>query len=112
MHIYHTTGTGNQFESEKDDDDEIDDDDDEEQESGNKPPAGVTEEPQSVDEAWKEKLMNEEETDDPEVQELRRQLDDVIQSGNLEAMRNLHRELHARHVIGRQETLRRLKNLI
>ncbi|XP_067048677.1 uncharacterized protein [Acropora muricata] len=101
-------GTGNQFESE-DDDDEIDD---EEQESGNKPPAGVTKEPQSVDEAWKEKLMNEEETDDPEVQELRRQLDDVTQSGNLEAMRNLHRELHARHVIGRQETLRRLKNLI
>lgn len=109
MHIYHTTGTENQFELEDGDDEG---DDDEEQESGNKPPAGVTKEPQSVDEARKEKLIDEEETDDPEVQELRRQLNDVTQSKNLEAMRILHRELHARHVIGRQETLLRLKDLI
>ena len=72
----------------------------------------MTKEPQPVDEALKEKLMNEEETDDPEVQELRRQLEDVTRSDNLEAMRNLHRELHGRHVIGRQEMLQRLKNLI
>ena len=87
---------------------------DEEQENGNKPHSEeeASMEPPPNEEAWQEKFMHQEESDDPELEELMERLEDVTQSGNLEEMRNLHQELHARHEMGRQEAVRRVTNLI
>ena len=110
------------FDSEDDSDDDGDSNDgdgnkedeteDDEHNDGNEARFGEENEPQAVDEAWKEKLMDEEEPDDPEVKELKRRLDDVTRNRNLEEMRSLHNELHARHQMGRQEAIRRLASLI
>ena len=75
-----------------------------EEEASMKPPPDV--------EAWQEKFMHQDEPDDPELKELSKRLEDVTRSGNLEEMRNLHQELHARHEMGRQEAVRRVTNLI
>ena len=87
---------------------------DEERENENEPHSKVeaSMEPPSDEEAWREKFMHQEEPDDPELAELNKRLEDVTQSGDLEGMRNLHKELHARHVMGRQEAVRRITNLI
>jgi len=78
---------------------------DEEQENGD--------EPHTEEEASKERFIHEEEEpNDPELQELNKRLEEVTQSRDLEEMRRLHRELHARHVMCRQEAVRRVTNLI
>lgn len=79
-------------------------DTDEEQENGS--------EPHSEDEALKEHDMFHEEPDDPELNELNKRLEVVTQSGDLKEMRNLHQELHERHVLGRRDAVRRVTKLI
>ena len=79
---------------------------DEEQENGD--------EPHTEEEASKERFIHEEEEEpnDPELQELNKRLEEVTQSRDLDEMRRLHQELHARHVMCRQEAVRRVTNLI
>ena len=80
---------------------------DEEQENGDEVPHS------DEAEAWKERSHHEEEgPQDPELEELSKRLEEVTQSKSLEEMRSLHRELHARHVMGRQEALKRVSHLI
>ena len=54
----------------------------------------------------------EEEVDDPEFKELNRRMGEVSQSRDLEEIRKLHEELHLRHVMARQDAVRRITNLI
>lgn len=54
----------------------------------------------------------EEEMDDPEFKELNRRMGEVSQSRDLEEIRKLHEELHLRHVMARQDAVRRITNLI
>lgn len=54
----------------------------------------------------------EEEIDDPEFTELNRRMGEVSQSRDLEEIRKLHEELHLRHVMARQDAVRRITNLI
>ena len=54
----------------------------------------------------------EEEMDDPEFTELSRRMREVSQSRDLEEIRKLHEELHLRHVMARQDAVRRITNLI
>lgn len=54
----------------------------------------------------------EEEMDDPEFKELNRRMGEVSQSRDLEEIRKLHEELHLRHVVARQDAVRRITNLI
>ena len=68
--------------------------------------------PHLQEENWKERFSHEEEPNDPELEELNKRLEEVSQSGSLEEMKNLHRELHVRHVMARQNTMRRIANLI
>ena len=90
---------------ERDHEDGETEDMDEEQENGD--------EPHTEEEASKERFIHEEEEqNDPELQELNKRLEEVTQSRDLEEMRRLHRELHARHVMCRQEAVRRVTNLI
>ncbi|XP_068738920.1 uncharacterized protein [Montipora capricornis] len=116
--LFESEGGGNDNDRNEADDDEEEDEDEEEeavneeQENGNEPRSEEVNEPRSVDEALREKFTNEDEPDDPEIKELNRRLSDVTRNGNLEEMRTLHRELHTRHVTGRQEIIRRLTNLI
>ena len=60
----------------------------------------------------REGLHHEEEPDHPVLNELNARLKEVSQNGNLDKMRNLHSELHARHVMARQEAIKRLTDLI
>ena len=54
----------------------------------------------------------EEEMDDPEFTELSQRMREVSQSRDLEEIRKLHEELHLRHVMARQDAVRRITNLI
>ena len=54
----------------------------------------------------------EEEMDDPEFKELNRRMGEVSQSRDLEEIRKLHEELHLRHVMAREDAVRRITNLI
>lgn len=54
----------------------------------------------------------EEEIDDPEFTELSRRMGEVSQSRDLKEIRKLHEELHLRHVMARQDAVRRITNLI
>lgn len=55
---------------------------------------------------------HEEEPDHPVLKELYARLEQVSQNRNLDQMRSLHSELHARHVMARQEAVKRITNLI
>lgn len=59
-----------------------------------------------------ESFNHEEEPDHPVLNELNARLEEVTQNGNLDQMRSLHSELHARHVMARQEAVKRITNLI
>ena len=60
----------------------------------------------------RERIIHEAEPDNPVLQELNERLDAVAQTGSLDQMRNLHRELHVRHVTARREAVKRITNLI
>ena len=60
----------------------------------------------------RESLHHEEEPDHPLLNELYARLEEVSQNGDLDQMRNLHSELHARHVMARQEAVKRITDLI
>lgn len=60
----------------------------------------------------RESSHHEEEPDHPVLNELYARLEEVTQNGDLDQMRSLHSELHARHVMARQEALRRITDLI
>lgn len=60
----------------------------------------------------RENSHHEEEPDHPVLNELYARLEEVTQNGHLDQMRSLHSELHARHVMARQEALRRITDLI
>ena len=60
----------------------------------------------------RESLHHEEEPDHPVLKELQARLEEVSQNRNLDQMRSLHSELHARHVMARQEAVKRISNLI
>ena len=64
------------------------------------------------EEEARESLHHEEEPDHPVLNELYARLKEVTQNGNLDQMRSLHSELHARHVMARQEALKRITNTI
>lgn len=69
----------------------------------------------NLDEIEKEEeegFLHEEQPDHPVLQELNARLNAALQTGGLDQMRNLHRELHARHVAARQEAVKRITNLI
>lgn len=59
-----------------------------------------------------EEENGEEESDHPVLKEFIERLQEVSQSGSLDQMRNLHSELHARHVMARQEAVKRVTNMI
>jgi len=60
----------------------------------------------------RESLHHDEEPDHPLLNELYARLEEVSQNGDLDQMRNLHSELHARHVMARQEAVKRITDLI
>lgn len=70
------------------------------------------EKPIKIEKEAEEGVIHEEQPDHPVLQELNSRLDAVAQSGGLDQMRNLHRELHARHVTARREAVKRITNLI
>lgn len=70
------------------------------------------EKPIKIEKEAEERVIHEEQPDHPVLQELNSRLDAVAQSGGLDQMRNLHRELHARHVTARREAVKRITNLI
>ena len=55
---------------------------------------------------------DEDDIDDPQIKELMSRFEETSHSGNLEKIRTLHRELHARHVAERQHVFKRISNLI
>ena len=63
-------------------------------------------------EEGREGFNDEGEPDHPVLRELRGRLEEVRQSRSLGEMRSLHSELHARHVMARQEAVKRVTNLI
>lgn len=63
-------------------------------------------------EEGREGFNEEEEPNHPVLRELRARLEEVRQSRSLGQMRSLHSELHARHVMARQEAVKRVTNLI
>ena len=60
----------------------------------------------------RERFIDEEESDHPVLKEFIERLEEVNQSGSLDQMRNLHSELHARHVMARQEAVKQVTNMI
>ena len=64
------------------------------------------------EEEQREGFHHEEEPDHPVLNELYARLEEVKQKGNLDQMRILHSELHARHVMARQEAVKRIADLI
>lgn len=64
------------------------------------------------EEEARESLHHEEEPDHPVLKELYARLEQVSQNRNLDQMKSLHSELHARHVMARQEAVKRITNLI
>ena len=80
--------------------DQDDEDEDDEDELG------------QFEEEPRESLHHEEEPDHPVLNELYARLEEVTQSGDLDQMRSLHGELHARHLMARQEALKRITDLI
>ena len=65
-----------------------------------------------IEKEAEEGFPHEEQPDHPVLQELNARLNAALQTGGLDQMRNLHRELHARHVAARQEAVKRITNLI
>lgn len=70
------------------------------------------EEENEEEEDPREGFTDEEEPDHPVLKELNQKLEEVRQSGSLDQMRNLHSELHARHVMARQEAVKQVANMI
>lgn len=60
----------------------------------------------------RESFHHQEEPDHPVLNELYARLEEVTQNGNLDQMRSLHGELHARHLMARQEAVKRISDLI